>query len=107
MRQIHGAGVVGFAHDGTVDIHGCQALHILQGGNTAGGDDLKIKNYIIDQLKEKPLAEDLAIPSVMLRSEGDLFLDGVSVEDVERELGVTLKVDDCTGGSLFGSFMGQ
>ena len=68
---------------------------------------LVVGNDLIAQLKDKPLAEVLAIPSVMLRSEGDLFLDGVSTEDVERELGVTLKVDDCTGGSLFGSFMGQ
>lgn len=62
---------------------------------------------LIDQLKAEPLAKDLAIPSVMLRSEGDLFLDGVSTDDVESELGVTLKVGDCTGSSLFGSFMGQ
>lgn len=64
-------------------------------------------NDLINQLKDKPLAKYLAIPSVMLRSEGDLFLDSVSVEEVEEVLGVTLKVDDCTGGSLFGSFMGQ
>ena len=64
-------------------------------------------NDLINQLRDKPLAKDLAIPSVMLRSEGDLFLDGVSVEDVEKELGVTVKVGDCTGYSLFSSFMGQ
>ncbi len=64
-------------------------------------------NDLINQLKDKPLAKYLAIPSVMLRSEGDLFLDSVSVEEVEEVLGVTLKVDGCTGGSLFGSFMGQ
>ena len=43
----------------------------------------------------------------MLRSEGDLFLDSVSTGEVEEALGVTLKVDDCTGDSLFGSFMGK
>ena len=64
-------------------------------------------NDLINQLKDKPLAKDLAIPSVMLRSEGDLFLDSVSIEEVESTLGVNLKVNDCTGGSLFGSFMGQ
>ncbi len=64
-------------------------------------------NDLINQLKDKPLAKDLAIPSVMLRSEGDLFLDSVSVEKVESTLAVNLKVNDCTGGSLFGSFMGQ
>ena len=64
-------------------------------------------NDLINQLKDKPLANRLAIPSVMLRSEGDLFLDSVSTGEVEETLGVTLKVDDCTGDSLFGSFMGQ
>ncbi len=62
---------------------------------------------LIAQLKDKPLAETLAIPCVMLRSEGDLFLDSVSTQEVEQALGVSLKVNDCTGGSLFGSFMGQ
>jgi NifB/MoaA-like Fe-S oxidoreductase len=73
---------------------------ITVAGLITGGD-------LINQLRDKPLAERLAIPYVMLRSEGDLFLDGVSTEKVEKELHVTLKVDDCTGYSLFGSFMGQ
>ena len=64
-------------------------------------------NDLINQLKGKPLAKCLAIPQVMLRSEGDLFLDSISTDDVEEALGVTLKVDDCTGYSLFGTFMGQ
>ena len=73
---------------------------ITVAGLITGGD-------LMGQLKDKPLAENLCIPSVMLRSEGDLFLDGVSTEDVERELGVTLKVGDCSGNSLFDSFMGN
>lgn len=73
---------------------------ITVAGLITGGD-------LINQLSGKPLADALAIPCVMLRSEGDLFLDSVSTEDVEKALGVTLKVNDCTGDSLFGSFMGQ
>ena len=73
---------------------------ITVAGLITGGD-------LINQLRDKPVAKRLAIPSVMLRSEGDLFLDNVSVGDVEKALGVSLKVDDCTGGSLFSSFMGQ
>lgn len=64
-------------------------------------------NDLVNQLGDKPLAKYLAIPSVMLRSEGDLFLDSVSTHQVEETLGVTLKVGDCTGDSLFGLFMGQ
>ena len=36
----------------------------------------------------------------MLRFEGDIFLDDVSVEDVARELDVTLKVCDNSGELL-------
>ncbi len=62
---------------------------------------------LINQLRDKPLDANLAIPCVMLRSEGDLFLDSISTQDVEKALGVSLKVNDCTGGGLFRSFMGQ
>ncbi|MBQ7296099.1 MAG: DUF512 domain-containing protein [Clostridia bacterium] len=62
---------------------------------------------LINQLKDKDLADSLAIPCVMLRSEGDLFLDNVSTADVERALGVHLKVNDCTGQDLFYSMMGK
>ena len=47
---------------------------------------------LIDQLKGKELFERLIIPDVMLRSEGDLFLDNVSVEEVEEALGVEVDV---------------
>lgn len=61
---------------------------------------------LINQLKDKALAETLLIPSVMLRSEGDVFLDDVSREDVERALSVKLELSDCTGAGLFYRFLG-
>lgn len=54
-------------------------------GLVTGGD-------IIRRLRGKDLGEALLVPSVMLRHEGDLFLDGVSVADVERELHIRLSV---------------
>ena len=54
---------------------------ITVAGLVTGGD-------LINQLKGKPLGKRLLIPSVMLRHEGDLFLDSVSVSDVEEALGV-------------------
>lgn len=47
---------------------------------------------LTEQLKDKELYERLIIPDVMLRSEGDLFLDNISVEDVEEALGVEIDV---------------
>ena len=43
---------------------------------------------LIAQLKGKELGQALLIPDCMLRNEGDLFLDGLSPDDVERALGV-------------------
>ena len=56
---------------------------ITVAGLVTGGD-------LIEQLRGKELGDTLYIPSVMLRYENDLFLDGVSTDDVERELGVRL-----------------
>ena len=47
---------------------------------------------LINGLKGKELGEKLIIPDVMLRSEGDLFLDNVSVRDVEEALSIPLDV---------------
>ena len=56
---------------------------ITVAGLVTGGD-------LINQLKGKNLGDTLYIPSVMLRYENDLFLDGVSLTDAERELGVKI-----------------
>ncbi len=52
---------------------------------------------LINQLKGKQLGDKLLIPSCMLRFEGDVFLDDVSVNDVENELGVKVKVNENSG----------
>ncbi len=53
---------------------------------------------LIAQIKNKNHAQTLIIPSVMLRSEGDVFLDDVSVEDVEAALSAKLVVTDQNDG---------
>ena len=62
-------------------------------GLVTGGD-------LIDQLRGDDLGDRLIIPSSMLRFENDLFLDDVSTEDVERELGVTLVPVNNNGNDL-------
>lgn len=61
---------------------------------------------LISQLKEKELGDRLLIPSVMLRREGDVFLDDTSVQDVERALhiGVTPVPND--GDALLHAILG-
>ena len=48
-------------------------------------------NDLVGQLKDKELYSRLIIPSVMLRSEGDMFLDSVTLEEAEKQLGVTIQ----------------
>ncbi len=62
-------------------------------GLVTGGD-------IISQLKEIDLGTELIIPDVMLRAEGDLFLDDVSVADVENALDIKVTVNERGGYAL-------
>lgn len=62
-------------------------------GLVTGGD-------LIDQLRNDDLGDRLIITSSMLRFENDLFLDDVSTDDVERELGVTLVPVNNNGNDL-------
>jgi len=55
---------------------------------------------LIQQLKSKNLGDKLIIPSCMLRFEGDIFLDDVSVADVEKSLNIKVSVTDSGGESL-------
>ena len=52
---------------------------------------------LINQLRGKDLGDVLYIPSVMLRWENDLFLDDISLEDVENALGVKIVYNDSDG----------
>lgn len=65
-------------------------------GLVTGGD-------LIAQLKGRNLGEKLFIPSSMLRFENDVFLDDVSVEDVERELNISLEAVNNNGDELVGA----
>lgn len=67
---------------------------ITVAGLVTGGD-------LIRQLRDRVQpGEILVIPDVMLRHEGDVFLDDVSREDVERELSVRLVVTPVDGDAL-------
>ena len=67
--------------------------HITVAGLITGRD-------LTQALRGRPLGERLLIPAVMLRREGDLFLDGMSLADVERELKVPVVAVQTDGASL-------
>lgn len=62
-------------------------------GLVTGGD-------LIAQLRGSNLGDRLIIPSSMLRFENDLFLDDVSVDDVEKELKIPLYAVNNNGQQL-------
>ena len=72
---------------------------ITVAGLVTGGD-------LIAQLRGRPLGERLLIPANMLRSGERVFLDDVSVDDVERELGVPVTAVPQDGYELLDAMCG-
>lgn len=61
---------------------------------------------LIGQLKGRELGDELLIPAVMLRREGDLFLDGVTLADVEKELKIRVRPVENDGEELLSAMAG-
>ena len=61
---------------------------------------------IIEQLSGKDLGTELLISSSMLRHEGDMFLDSITVEEVENKLNVKITVVESDGWSLLDALHG-
>ena len=58
------------------------------------------------QLKNEDLGEELLIPSVMLRAEGDMFLDSVTVDELSKRLGVKITSVNNDGYELVDAILG-
>ena len=67
--------------------------NVTVSGLVTGGD-------IIAQLKGCDIGDELLIPEVMLRAEGDLFLDNVSLSELSQALGVPVTVTQRGGYAL-------
>ena len=68
-------------------------------GLVTGGD-------IIKQLKGKEIGDRLLIPRNMLRHGEGVFLDDTTIEDLEEELGVPVRVVEQDGTDLAKAFLG-
>ena len=62
---------------------------------------------IIEQLKGKDLGEELIVPSVMLRHERDMFLDSVTIEELEEALNIKVRICENDGWSLLSALAGE
>ncbi len=62
---------------------------------------------LIAQLKGKPLGERLLLPGNMLRSGEDIFLDDVTVEEVEKALQVKTDIVKSSGYDFVNALLGK
>ncbi len=62
---------------------------------------------LIAQLREKDLHGRLLIPSVMLKSDEDVFLDDYTLSDVENALNVKVCVTENDGAALLDAIINQ
>lgn len=61
---------------------------------------------LIAQLKDKPLGEELLISSSMLMRDSEIFLDDITVTEVEKELNIKINTSGNDGYELLDSIMG-
>ena len=61
---------------------------------------------IMAQLKDKNLGDELLIPSVMLRNEGDMFLDSITVDELSKSLNIAVTPVDNDGYALVENILG-
>ena len=61
---------------------------------------------IADALDEIELGEELLIPPNCLRSEGDMFLDDMTVTELSKELGVKVTANGTGGDDLLFALLG-
>jgi putative radical SAM enzyme (TIGR03279 family) len=62
---------------------------------------------IKEQIKDKDLGGELLIPAVMLRNEGDMFLDSVTVDELSNDLKVKINSVQVDGYSLIDAILGK
>ena len=60
---------------------------------------------LLKQLNGKNLGEELLIPKVMLKSDEDIFLDSITLEDFQERLGTKVRAVDVDGHSFVKSIL--
>lgn len=61
---------------------------------------------IIDQTAGRDFGEEILIPRVMLRDEGDMFLDSITVDELSERLGVPITAVDNDGWEFIDAVLG-
>lgn len=87
-------------------------INVHKISNQFFGDNITVAGLIvgedlINQLKDTLAANELLIPSVMLRHERDMFLDSVTVEQAENELNTKIVITETDGYDLLDKILGR
>ena len=61
---------------------------------------------IYDQLKDRELFDELILPPNVLRSEGDLFLCGMSIDELSEKLNVKIRLSGNDGSGFIRAMLG-
>ncbi len=61
---------------------------------------------IYDQLKDRELYDELILPPNVLRSEGDLFLCGMSIDELSEKLNVKIRLSGNDGAGFISAMLG-
>ena len=77
-------------------------VHLYEIRNDFFGESITVSGLItgqdiINQLKGKPLGNELILPVNMFRSGEEVFLDDVTKSDVEKALGVCVRIQEASG----------
>lgn len=75
-------------------------------GETITVSGLLTAGDIIEQLKDKPLGDALILTTSMFKRDTDIFLDDLTIPDVEKALGVKVLVTDNDGFELLDKILG-
>ena len=87
----------------------CNVIPIVNDffGHTINVSGLVTGGDILKQLDGVDLGDELILPSVMLRREGDIFLDDVSLEDISRTLNIQVVTVPNDGYELLNAILGS
>ena len=92
----------------------CEGLsvHLYQIKNDFFGPEITVSGLltgkdILENLKDKPLGDVLLVPRNSLRSEGDLFLCGMSKDELSHALRVRVCAVGCDGADILHAILGD
>ncbi len=86
-------------------------VNVIKIGNRFFGESVTVAGLltgqdILKELENIPLGDELLIPRVSLRFEGDLFLDGMSLQEVRERLKVKVTPVENDGNTLLSVLLG-